>query len=408
MMVDSQRVSLGIGTTGVTLAVYRGKDGLGALPVLWSQLVEALPAKRFFHLHAWYKSYLESLEVEPSSVFFYVLFRGERPVALFPLKSATRNICRLGFRSLELPVHDHLNLSDFVFDRTEENAGLLRLLVQHLQQSSETPWDVMYLSSALEDSTVAYTLEKAAPPMALSYYQRKSNYVDCAMSYEDFLKNVDGHFRRNLGRLTRRVQQMGELQFHSYRSPDDIRSNFDHFVTVEAAGWKGDSGTQSAIACNPPIRSFYEKLIDGYAAAGQCWLNLLSLNDKAIAGQLCLLVDGTLYILKIGYDEAYSKVAPGNLIMDQTLRLAVEDQGVRAVSFITDRPWNYFWGAKSYLVYDHFIFNRSSFRGWYGYLCLRLKDLARPLWQRLRSARGGNKVPPASSAHEKNVTNKEP
>jgi len=406
-MADSQRVPLGVGTTGVTLAIYRGEEGLGALPALWSQLVETMPAKRFFHLHAWYQSYLASLESDPSSLSFYVLFRGERPVALFPLKSATRNICRFGLRALELPTHNHLDLSDFVFEKTEENAGLLRLLVQHLQRSSESPWDVMYLSNVLEDSVTAYALEKAPPPMALAQYQRKSNYVNCAMSYEGFLQEVDGHFRRNLGRLTRRAQQMGELQFHSYRSSEEIRSNFDRFVAVEAAGWKGDSGTQSAIACNPPIKSFYEKLIDGYAAAGQCWLNLLSLNDKAIAGQLCLLVDGTLYILKIGYDEAYAKVAPGNLIMDQTLRLAVEDQGVRAVSFITDRPWNYFWGAKSYRVYDHFIFNRRSFRGWYGYLCLRLKDMARPLWQRLRRAKDKNKAP-ASPVHDKTVANTGP
>ena len=357
-MVGSQRVPLGAGNTDLTLAVYRGKDGLGALSVFWPQLVETLSVKRFFHLYAWYQSYLESLDPDPSSLFFYVLFRGERPVALFPLKGATQNICRFRLRSLELPVHDHLNLSDFIFDKAEENAGLLRLLVQHLQQSSETPWDVVYLSRTLEDSSVAFALEKASPPMLRSYYQCKSNYVNCSMPYEEFLQGVDGHFRRNLGRLTRRAQQMGDLQFQSYRSPEEIQSNFCHFVAVEAAGWKGDSGTQSAIACNPRIRSFYEKLIDGYAGTGQCWLNLLRLNDKAIAGQLCLLVDGTLYVLKIGYDEAHSKIAPGNLIMDQTLRLAVEEQGVRAVSFITDRPWNYFWGAKSHQAYDHFIFNR--------------------------------------------------
>lgn len=406
-MTDIQRVALGQDADGATVAVYRGREGLAALRELWPRIVDALTTKRFFHLHLWYQSYLESLETDPSSLSFYVLFRGERPVALFPLKSDTRNICRFGLRSLELPVHNHLDLSDFVSDRTEQNAGLLRLLVQHLQQSSGVSWDVMYLSNVLEDSAAAFSLDEAPPPMALSYYQRKSNYVDCALPYEDFLKNVDGHFRRNLGRLTRRAQQMGELQFRSFRSLEDIRSHFHHFVTVEAAGWKGDSGTQSAIACNPAVKSFYEKLIDGFAEAGQCWLNLLTLDGKAIAGQLCLLVDGTLYILKIGYDEAYAKVAPGNLIMDQTLRLAVEDQGVRAVSFITDRQWNYFWGAKSYRVYDHFIFNRASLRGWYGYLCMRLKDLARPLWQKLHSARGGNAVP-APSVHDKIIAKNEP
>jgi hypothetical protein len=106
-------------------------------------------------------------------------------------------------------------------------------------------------------------------------------------------------------------------------------------------------------------------------------LNLLTLNDKCIAGQLCLVVDGTVYILKIGFDEAYGAIAPGNLIMEQLFQHCAEDKQISAISFVTGKDWNFLWGAKSLQVYDHRIFNRASLRGWIGYMLYRIRDLAR-------------------------------
>lgn len=366
------------GTGEISLAFHRGVEGLAGLRETWRRVESSLTGRRFFHLYAWYRGYLECLERDPGSVLFCVMSRGSEPVAVFPLKRGTRRVCGLPMRVLEIPTHDHIDLGDFIFAKTADNAVLLRTLLRHLRRGSGGGWDLLELPHALEDSAAGFALRRAPPLLWRSIPVRNSNYADCAMDYEQVAARYDGHFRRNLRRLGRRAREMGTLQFHSYRTVEDIHAHFDEFVRVEAAGWKGQGGTNTAIACDAAGGRFYKALVDGFGAAGQCMLNLLTLDGKCIAGQLCLAVDGTVYILKIGFDEAYSAIAPGNLIMEELFRYCAGDGQIGAISFVTGKDWNYLWGAKSLQVYDHRIFNRASIRGWIGYLLCRLKDLARP------------------------------
>ena len=363
----------------ISLAFHRGAQGFAALRDPWRLIENSLSGKRFFHLYPWYRAYLEHLEHDPDSVLFCVMSRGSSPVAVFPLKITTQKVCRFPIRVVQIPTHDHMDLSDFIFAKTGDNATLLKELARQLHLVSGIAWDMIYIPGALEDSATAFALQHAPPPLWRATLITKSNYANCAMSYDQVAASFDGHFRRNIRRLSRRAREMGTLQFHSYRSVEDINRHFRELLKVEAAGWKGEGGTNTAIACDESAERFYRSLIEGYGSSGQCMLNLLLLNDKCIAGQLCLLVDGTVYILKIGFDEAYAAIAPGNLIMEQLFRLSAEDKQINTISFVTGKDWNYLWGAKSLLVYDHQIFNRTNVRGWIGYLLCRMKDLARSL-----------------------------
>ncbi len=361
---------------GISLSVYRGREGLADLREPWRQLVDSLSQKRFFHLYPWYRSYIDSLEDNPASVFFCLMSRGSSPVALFPLRRTERKIYGVRFRCLEIPTHDHMNLSDFIFEKTADNAVLLRTLVRHVRRLSGEAWDLINIPNALEDSATAYALKHAPPLLSITSQTKRSNYVNCDMPYEQMADNFKGQFRRNLRRLRRRALEMGNLQFHSYRSAQDIHKHLPELLEVEASGWKGEGGTQTAISCDQSITRFYQQVVEEFSASGQCMLNLLTLNDKCIAGQLCLLVDGTVYILKIGFAESFSAIAPGNLIMGELFRQCAEDSQIRAASFITDKEWNFLWGAVSASVYDHKIFNHATLMGWFGYLARRTKILA--------------------------------
>ncbi|MCR4347128.1 MAG: GNAT family N-acetyltransferase [Sulfuricaulis sp.] len=362
-----------------SLAFHRGAQGFAGLRETWRQIENSLSGKRFFHLYFWYRAYLDHLEQDPDSVIFCVMSRGSSPVAVFPLKIATQKVCGVSVRVLQIPTHDHIDLSDFIFSKTSENATLLKVLVRQLRQVPGIKWDMLYIPGALEDSTAAYALQLAPPPLWRSTLVYKSNYVNCATSYGEVAAGFDGRFRRNVRRLSRRAREMGKIQFHSYRSVEDINRHFQEILDVEAAGWKGESGTNTAIACDEKAGRFYKSLVEGFGPSGQCMLNLMLLNDKCIAGQLCLLVDGTVYILKIGFDEAYAAIAPGNLIMEQLFLQCAEDKTINTISFVTGKDWNYLWGAKSLQVYDHQVFNCGTVRGWIGYLLCRTKDLARSL-----------------------------
>lgn len=363
----------------LSLVLYRGREDFSRLRDLWRQLADSLSSKRFFHLYPWYRGYIESLEKDPSSVFFCVISRGSIPVGVFPLKRTERKVCGFRFRCLEIPTHDHMNLSDFIFDKTADNATLLRALFKNVQRLSGESWDLIKVPHALEDSATAYALERAPTFLSVSSRAKKSNYVNSDMTYERMVENFKGSFRRNLRRLHRRATESGKLEFHSYRSTEDIQRHFHELLEVEGSGWKGERGTQTAISCDQSSTHFYEKIAEGFSTSGQCTLNLLTLNGKCIAGQLCLIVDSTLYILKIGFDETHTAIAPGNLIMSELFRQCAEDSQIKAISFITDRDWNLLWGAESMPVYDHYLFNHGTMMGWLGYLACRSKNLVQPL-----------------------------
>ena len=385
-------VSRAIVSEGLSLTLYRGSRGLGELRKAWARLADGMAHKRYFHLHSWYRSYLEALEPHPDQVLFVLIARGDVPLAVFPLMWSVRKVCGLSFRCLEVPSNPHLNLGDFVFDKSTDNAALVRIMVRNLRRLTGQAWDLIHVPNALEDSAVAYALQQAPVPLSLSIPVGRSNHVDCSRPYEQVEEKFKGTFRRNLRRLRRRAEGQGELRYASYSSMEDLARYFPDFLRVEAAGWKGSQGTQSAIVCDPPTTAFYRMLVDEFGATGRCWLNLLALNGNYIAGQLCLLADSTLYILKIGYDEAHADIAPGNLIMGETIRQCAGDERVQTVSFVTGKEWNFLWGADSATLYAHNIFNRATMRGWLGYLTCRAKNRLMPLLpasirERIASAR---------------------
>ncbi len=123
--------------------------------------------------------------------------------------------------------------------------------------------------------------------------------------------------------------------------------------------------------CNPELHAFYDRLIQNFSRDERCVINQLWLNDICIAGQFGLLFDRVFYILKIGYNETYSNLAPGNLLMSSVLKDFSRNGKARAVSFVTGPSWGHLWHPQTSPVWDHYIFN-ATWRGWIGYLGKRI------------------------------------
>lgn len=179
--------------------------------------------------------------------------------------------------------------------------------------------------------------------------------------------NMPGAFRRNLHRLSRRAQQTGPLEIRICRTPDELRQAFPVFLEVEASGWKGEPGSGTAISCMPNLVDFYRRIMEHYSVTGECVINLLVQNGTCIAGQFCVQMDGTLSILKVGYHEDYSKIAPGNLLMQQVLEASCRSGQIRTVSFVTDPVWCHPWRPSSTELFNQYLFNRT-WRGVFAWL----------------------------------------
>ena len=360
------------------VSAYQGREGLAALRADWEKLAADLPDRRFFHLYSWYHSYLTTLAEAPETVRFYAFQRNGSVVAIFPLQSVTRDVYGIRLRALQVPQHPHLNLTDFVFDKTEDNRTLVCQLLAYLRAQKDPAWDVLNIPSALEDSAAVFALERESTARQQRTLHRHSDYLTCHGGYGEIDAKMATSFRKNLRRLRRRAEELGKIEYRSSREPEELERLFELFMDVEASGWKGNAGQESAIRCLPQVEAFYRSLIQEYSATNACVINILLLNGTCIAGQFCLLTNGVLYLLKIGYHETYAQIAPGYLLLSEVLKNYADNRQVHSVSFVTDPPWTHLWRAASLTVYDCTIYNNTA-RGWLAYLWTRGKQQIRAL-----------------------------
>jgi CelD/BcsL family acetyltransferase involved in cellulose biosynthesis len=116
--------------------------------------------------------------------------------------------------------------------------------------------------------------------------------------------------------------------------------------------------------------------------------------DGPIAASFSLVLDGTCFVLKIGYDEAFSPVAPGTVLIDELLQHAYA-AGIHRVDLISDAEWHSRWHTASRGVYEVVVANYTP-AGVLAFQMLRARELARPWVRRMRTAlRRTDLCPPA-------------
>ena len=153
---------------------------------------------------------------------------------------------------------------------------------------------------------------------------------------------------------------MDRVEFISARSRPEIDRALDEFLAVEASGWKGAAGERGAINLDGRILSFYQSLTNNFSRIGACEINLLRAEGRCIAGQFCLVTGDTSYILKIGYDEDYAQVAPGNMLLEHIIQRYLREGAIKYVNLVTDTPWHSCWKPSSYAVSRAWVFNTTS------------------------------------------------
>jgi CelD/BcsL family acetyltransferase involved in cellulose biosynthesis len=318
---------------------YQGSQGLERLAPEWTVLAESIPGARFNHFPGWYRAHLVSHRSDPDSLWFIAAYRDQQLVAVFPLQFQSHRVKILRPKFLGTIDDDELQLSDFVFAQTASNANLLSEMARWLRTQRELRWDMLRMLKIPEDSSFAYAARARLPRATVAMRYDGSAHFDTSGTYDQATQAMTSKFRSNLRRRNRLAENSGTLRFQSCRRRDEMDEAFGIFLDIEASGWKGPAGTASAIRCRPGALAFYAALLREFGARDQCVVNLLWLGDQAIAGQLGLHIGKTLHILKVGYRDVHSVLAPGILLQERTIRHACEDDGIDVLSMVNEPYW---------------------------------------------------------------------
>ncbi len=337
--------------------IFRGRAGLTAIRDAWNQIAQALDNLRFFQCYEWYESYLDTLAEADSSVCFVLVCQGSSPVGVIPFAQATRKIANLRFRSLELIHHSHMSLSDGVFARSDPDGAIIQELIAYLQQQSDIKWDVVFFPNLLEDGCIRQALKAAPIPWLISETRTRCNYIPC-ISFDELSNKFSKNFRGNLRRARNKLMNLGGVEYISARRQPQLDQALNEFLEIEASGWKGAMGEHTAIKLDARLTNFYRSLCETFSRIDACEINLLRADGHCLAGQFCLVVGDTSYMLKIGYDESSGYLAPGNMLLEYSLRRYWREGVVKYLNLVTETPWHANWKSHSYTVSTAYVFNR--------------------------------------------------
>jgi CelD/BcsL family acetyltransferase involved in cellulose biosynthesis len=242
---------------------------------------------------------------------------------------------------------DTCDYLDFVIEPGKEEL-FFTTLIDHLIQNKKYSLE---LAPLRPDSTVITSLA----PLALERnfqvsYHREDVTLDMELgvTWEDYLQSLSGKQRHELKRKLRRLDEMGEIRYHS--GTDYNTSDMQTFLEFFR-----ESRDDKAAFLTGEIESFFNAMANVLAQNGILQLNFLELNNTPIAATMCFDYRNNIYLYNSGYNPEYSWLSAGILSKALCIKDSIE-KGRKRFDFLKgDEVYKYHLGGQELPLYRYTI-----------------------------------------------------
>ncbi len=319
-----------------------GLAGLQELEVTWIELASRLKSKGFTDSYYYYLAALRALGEAGNNISFFVLSLDGRPVQIVPLEAYTRRIFGFSFRVLRTPSSIYLPYWDAIVDVSAVPHDLFDEFLNLLNKEYAGKWHCLEFNGLLKDAGLFELITATQKTNILTYATLKYNVLRCRPVTE-IRKALSKKVRANIRQATNRVKKLGDVEFVSHTDAESLPVALKTFLDLESSGWK--SKENSSVKQNSQIHKFYNLLIGTYPddQEGWCEIDELRVDGKPIASIVCLIMRKTMYAVKIGYDEDFSKVSPGILLFNWSIERYCGLEGFTHINFVSDTRWASSW-----------------------------------------------------------------
>jgi hypothetical protein len=181
---------------------------------------------------------------------------------------------------------------------------------------------------------------------------------------ESYLKHaVSPHHFREMRRLWRRLERLGDLRYSVARQAEEVRVRMEEFLALEAKGWKGRK--RSALVSDRYRAAFAREAITNLAEVDAVRVHTIDLDGRAIASIIVFLMAGEAYTWKTAYDEDFSPYSPGKLLITQLTEWHLDDANIMRTDScaVPDHPiMSRLWEEREYMGTLVIGLNRNSDR----------------------------------------------
>lgn len=375
-----------------TIVEYDGLEGFAELKSDWNRLVSEIPDRASLNSHASYSAYIRNLRSGDGRFVCFALSDGERIRAICPLEERQGTI--LGRKTqMWVSSRNHTFFQDVICPPDDAEKMLLPILIRHMRRTPARPPAWIVFDRVLEGSAFWRCLSAIGSRRYCAVSVGASDVFDCSRSFQDLTSSLSRNFRGNLRKARNKLAQLADVQFVQAIDRECLDREFPVFLEVEGSGWKGTPGIEyGAVRSRKQLLGFYGNLVRSNGDPVRCEINALYAEGRCIASELCVR-GGTEYaIYKIGYDERYSRVAPGQLLLERTLERCCLDPVITRMNLVSDTAWHRDWRTDAIPVYSvHVGLGRWSTPLLVTILSMRLRYPDR-IEQWMRRIAGGRRV----------------
>jgi hypothetical protein len=331
---------------------YAGRAGLARLEGDWRRLYAEMPAKTIFHSYDALCAHVDNLLPVPEALRCLALSDGQRIRAICLLEPRTKGRIGLRLHVWRAPRLLHAQVAEVLCGEDEARKRLLPALVNHLR-GARRRLAVLHLGPLPADSVLWEGLGRYGYFGHCVDDRAEMHIVDCSRGFELTESGLSQKTRTNLRKAREKLERLPGVRFAKVTSPDELAAACEAFLDLEASGWKKAGGL--AIKSHREWSAFYRQLARLRSAGDRCEINTLHADSRCIAAEFCLRTGNEYTALKIAYDEAYSAVAPGLLLVHQTLKDCCEDPGIMRLNWVSDSAWERRWHPDAVRLRDAYI-----------------------------------------------------
>jgi CelD/BcsL family acetyltransferase involved in cellulose biosynthesis len=314
-------------TTGaVEVRVFESLESCAHLRADMARLNEASPRPCPFSTFEFLANHVQhngsSSTRQGERTLFLTAFRGEALVGYMPLRWVADRIFGRTRKKIEYLVTHDIDRPHLVA-RQADTAPCAEAFYRYLLDA-ESDWTFLELVQQDEASP----LHTLAPSLAESdvyvrFYENASNATIPVVypSLGDYFRALSKKMRNNVGRCARRLFQAGDVQIVSSSATATLPGMLDVYRSVELRSWK--DGIDDVVGGDPRRIDYFRGLVQPEQPM-RISVRLLTLDGRPIAG----IINGTfldgMYALQIAYDEGFSDLDPGAMMLLVSMKEAIE------------------------------------------------------------------------------------
>ena len=174
-----------------------------------------------------------------------------------------------------------------------------------------------------------------------------SQYINLTDNIEEFETKLSSKRKYDIKRARNKAEACGILKTEFIKpNNNNINEILDLAFDIEHNSWKGDNS--SSILSRPALNKFFRCYLKNACYKEKLLVAFLKIDEIAVAMQIAIIENNSLWLLKIGHRNSFQHISPGILLTHELIKHAIKKRLDKFEFLGSTESWIRLWGPNEH------------------------------------------------------------